>query len=212
MGADSSGSSTGRPVRPSFVVFLNFEGPVLSSGLQDDARIDQTAVEVLAQEFQPYGDAGDEADLLELVREDFLPFNVLVTSERPDEGEYTMVVVSPSSPFPSGVLTYSSGIDCNNANPNNVLAAFFGTSTNLPPTSQANLISSVVGLSVGLERTTNEAAGDVMYQFVQGADAGFVDACLDLRETVPTECPVQHGLYCESGQNAVAELSALFAE
>lgn len=210
---DGSGSSTGDPVEPSAVVFLNFEGPVLSSGLQDDSRIDQTADETLAQEYQPYGDAEDEAQLVDLVRDDFTPFDIAVTSVRPESGNYTMVVVSPSNPFSPGVLTFSSGLDCNNANQNSVVAAFFGASTNLPPTSQANLISSVVGLSVGLERTTNEAAEDVMYQFVQGADASFIDACLDLRETVPIQCPVQHELHCDTGQqNAVAELTALFLD
>lgn len=193
--------------------FLNFEGPTISAGAVDDARIDQTAVLSVAQDYQPYGDAGDEALLLGLVQEDFAAVNVLVTDERPDSGDYTMVVVSPSNPFGAAVLTYSSGVDCTNANPNNVVFAFFGTATTLPPTSQANLISSIIGISLGFERITNEAANDVMYQYVQGADASFVDACLDLREAVPVQCPVQHEIHCPEGQqNSHAELTAFFSD
>jgi hypothetical protein len=211
--ADTTGDSSTGETPPSHTVFLNFEGPTLAAGGVDDARTDQTSVDELDIDFQPYGDAGDQAMLLALVQTDFAAFDVLVTDERPAAGDYTMVVVSPTNPIGSGLLGISSGIDCGNANPNNISFAFFGTGSGRDLQLQANVISGQIGLTVGLERTIDMSQPDLMHQFVDETDREFLDLCIELRDPPVPVCLAEHEAICGAGsgrQNAFQELEAIF--
>jgi hypothetical protein len=208
----NSESSTGADL-PAHTIFLNFEGPTLAAGAVDDARTDQTSIADFDIDFQPYGDAGDEAMLLGLVQADFAAFDVLVTDERPPAGDYTMVVVSPTNPIGQGLLGLSSGNDCGNENPNNISFAFFGTGSESGLQLQANIVSGQVGLSVGLERTIDRSQSDLMHQFVDETDREFVDLCIELRDPPAPLCLAEHEAICGAGsarQNAFQELEAIF--
>ena len=212
-GVDSTGESSTGAEMPAHTIFLNFEGPTLAGGAVDDARTDQTSIDGFDIDFQPYGDAGDEAMLLALVEADFAAFDVLVTDERPAAGDYTMIVVSPTNPIGAGLLGISSGNDCGNANPNNISFAFFGTGDDFTLQLQANVIAGQVGLSVGLERTIDISQSDIMHQTVDDTDREFLDLCIELRDPPVPVCLAEHESICGAGsgrQNAFQELEAIF--
>ena len=93
----------GPPVQPRSSetrrLFVNFDGGVLTHGDRDDATRNITRAAAIAGELQPYGGSTlDRMAILQAVRADFEPYNVAVTSNRPESGDYVMAVVGPNRP------------------------------------------------------------------------------------------------------------------
>ncbi len=90
-----------RPGEPSRVIYLNREGAVLTSGI-DDARQNQSSIvsnsgkEELT--FPPFrGSFSSWQKIVDCVRVKFAPFDVKVVSQRPMKGDYIMVLFGGKS-------------------------------------------------------------------------------------------------------------------
>jgi hypothetical protein len=209
--SDSSSSSSGE-VTFAHTIYLNFDGVVLTEEPQDDATNDQVNNAMLATTFEPFGDSPQPAAILALVQEDFAPYDVLVTDERPAGGSYTMAVISPTNPIGAGLITLATEVDCGNANENNVVFLFAGAKTGFTNQEMANFASSVLGHSYGLDNGA-VGTGDLMENSIISDDLDFVDFCLDLGAP-PGVCSEQHAAQCgpTGQQNTHAELLLLLGE
>ncbi len=90
-----------RPGEPSRVIYLNREGAVLTSGI-DDARKNRSSIVSntgkLELAFPPFrGSFSTWQRIVDCVRQKFAPFDVEVVSQRPMKGEYIMVLFGGKS-------------------------------------------------------------------------------------------------------------------
>lgn len=116
------------------------------------------------------------------VHELFLPYNVTITTTRPAEGPYTMVVIG-GAPEDLGIDVPHAGIafmDCDHQQPSNVVFAFpgrlWGNLRGLVVT-----IAHEAGHALGLEHTASPR--DLMFPRVDAAQAAFLDAEQDVSGT-----------------------------
>ncbi|MGB1276982.1 MAG: hypothetical protein ACPG77_14655, partial [Nannocystaceae bacterium] len=92
------------------VMFINFDGANLSYG-SDDSSNNVTQIQQLATNFSAYGAGAKRAATLQAVKQDWSPFNVVITESRPNSGNYTMCMTGPTNPFGGGVLGIAP-LDC----------------------------------------------------------------------------------------------------
>lgn len=188
-------------------IFVNFDGATLTQGW-DDARNDVTQITELVGSFAAYG-AGTKRDaVMQAVRADWEPFNVLITDTRPDTGDYTMNMTGPTNPFGGGVLGIAP-LDCDDSQThNNITYAFHSASDSFSAAVTATTIGQEVAHSYGLEHV--DEPGDIMNPFNAGGDATFMDTCIGIVQGVA--CGSQHAAQCGSSglQNSYAELMTLF--
>lgn len=188
-------------------VFVNFDGANLSSGW-DDSRTDVTQIPELVGAFAPYG-AGDKREaVMQAVRADWAPFNVVITDARPASGDYTMNMTGPTNPFGGGVLGIAP-LDCDDSQThNNITYAFHSASDQFSAATTATTIGQEVAHSYGLEHV--DEPGDIMNPYNAGGDASFTDTCITIVQGVV--CGSQHAAECGSSgqQNSYAELMTLF--
>lgn len=188
------------------VIFVQFEAITLMEGF-DDSHNDIS--EIAGGDFAGYGgDASARAAVIEAVRIDWAPYNVLVTDTRPTAGDYTMNVTTPTNPFGGGVLGIAP-LDCSNMfNKNNITFAFHGAGDGFPAPIQATTIGQEVAHSYGLEHVDDPT--DIMNPVNSGGDPSFRDECLPVVQG--GACPEQHEPNCGSGfsQNAHQDLLDLF--
>jgi hypothetical protein len=173
-----SGGTTHSNETDCVVVYVNFDGAVLTAGTRDDARANITQVPNLGIELAPYdGNAMSEIlARLELLFEDF---DVCITSERPEDGDYTMAIVTPTDPFGGVIHGVASEIDCGNQNPNNIVFGFFGAN-DLGSVFAAGSLAKSLGHSFGLEEHVQDEE-DLMHQSGFGTTAlAFKDTCIEL--------------------------------
>lgn len=178
--AESSGddgSSTGEPdetgavdVEPPHLVYLAYEGVFLTAGL-DDARANVS--QFTSGEFAEFQTPEMMEDVVAELEVAWEGINVEFRLERPMDGEYTMVVISPTNPF-GGALGVAPG-DCENLNPNSV--AFVFTNSGYTPESIAGVASRELGFTYGLEQV--EHPNDFMRN-MPGVGSGFFDDCSSL--------------------------------
>lgn len=199
------GGTTGDPLDAAMVIFVNFDGIVLIGAETDDATLDQSMLaDDTGMPWGAYGVGPKRDEIMTALAGYFAPFDVGVTSTRPESGDYTMIVVTPTNPFGGGVGGISP-LDCNNANPNNVGFVFGSIGDPFPAEVVAASIAHVVADSLGLEHTDS---GDLTDPSAI-EDYVFTDACAPL--FIPTQCDEQHAVFCPPGQqNSFAELSAWF--
>ena len=93
-------------------IFVNFDGATLSGGY-DDSRSDITQIDELVGSFAAYGDGDKRNAVMQAVRADWAPFDMVVTDVRPGSGSYTMNMTGPTNPFGPGVLGIAP-LDCMN--------------------------------------------------------------------------------------------------
>lgn len=199
-------SETDEPGDAATVLFVNFDGPTLTAGI-DDATIDQASVagSFSGMPLDPFGDGPKRDDIMTRLDEIWAPFDVAITDTRPASGDYAMIVVTPTNPFGGGVLGIASQ-DCGDANPTSVGMVFSGIGDAYSASLVATVISHEAGRGYGLENV--DAPGDVMSQFAEEV-ASFLDQCRPL-VGMPT-CNAEHEVFCPAGQqNGFAELSAAF--
>jgi MYXO-CTERM domain-containing protein len=188
-------------------VFVNFDGAQLSQGW-DDSTNDVTQIGELAGSFAAYG-AGDKREaVMQAVRADWAPFNVIITDTRPASGSYTMNMTGPTNPFGGGVLGIAP-LDCDDSQTHdNITYAFHSANDQFSAATQATTIGQEVAHSYGLEHV--DEPGDIMNPYNAGGDASFTDTCITIVQGVV--CPSQHTAECGSSgqQNSYAELMTLF--
>ncbi|HET6585140.1 MAG TPA: Ig-like domain-containing protein, partial [Nannocystaceae bacterium] len=188
------------------VIYVNFDGVSLSEGYDSSQS---NVSQIFGGQFAPYGGDGTErAAVMEAVRHDWEPYNVLVVDSRPASGDYTMNVTSPSNPIGQGVLGIAP-LDCDDQQThNNITFAFHGAGDQFPAAVQATTIGQEVAHSYGLEHVDDP--NDVMNPYNAGGDASFTDVCLPIVQG--GNCGQQHAAHCGSGQsqNSHQELLTLF--
>lgn len=184
-------------------IYLNFGGVTLSDGPEDDATQNISSIgfpELLGPALQ--GFAGDADAVADAVSDHVEAFNVCVVTQRPDRGDYEMIVVTDSPPPLQFVTALSPAADCGNSNPHEISFVFSSGGGNV-----ALAASSRIGFHIGLENGGDPA--DIM------GPAGhpgpeFLETCTML-DNPPPACGNQHAEYCEAGgQNSFRELLDAF--
>lgn len=201
------GSPDARAASPGTLV-IELDGGEVRLGA-DDATSLSTPIPQMAGPFAAYGDDPERREaLLQAVRADWAPYDVAITSSRPTQGDYAMVMVGPTNPFGNQVTGIAT-LDCDDAASVSSLAfAFTSADDGVPATVAATTISQEAAHGLGLEHV--DGPGDIMLPVQADGDARFLDACLPL--TGVAECPAQHVAECGSAdlQNSHAELLRRF--
>ncbi|GEM_PF-538259 len=192
------------------VIFVNMDGAELSGGY-DSSKNDVTSIDECTGFYPAYGTGNKREALMQAVRADWQPFNVVVTDTRPASGDYTMNMTGPKDAFGDSVLGIAP-IDCNdNQTHNNITFAFHSADDQFSASTQATTVSQEVAHSYGLEHV--DEPGDIMNPRNAGGNPSFTDQCIDI---VPSEfgiaCEDQHAAQCgsSSSQNSYQELLVLF--
>jgi hypothetical protein len=188
-------------------IFVNFDGENLTSGY-DDSHTNTTQLGNLAGPFAAYGEGSKRDAVMEAVRADWAAYNVIITSTRPQSGDYTMNMTGPTNPFGGGVLGIAP-VDCSDAQThNNITFAFHSVDDQFSAATTATTIGQEVAHSYGLEHV-NEP-GDIMNPYNSQGDPSFIDRCIDIVDSI--YCPDQHEASCGTAyqQNAHQELLDLF--
>ncbi len=191
------------------VIFVNFDGANLQSGW-DDSKTNTTQISQLAGSFAAYGQGLKREAVMQAVRKDWAPFNVLVVDSRPATGDYTMNMTGPTNPFGGGVLGIAP-LDCNDSQThNNITYAFHSANDQFSASTQATTIGQEVAHSYGLEHVDEPA--DIMNPYNAGGDPSFRDECIQVVSNQGIACGQQHAAQCGSSnmQNSFQELMALF--
>jgi hypothetical protein len=190
-------------------IYLNFDGAELTSGT-DDSRMNTTQVEEQAGVLEPYDASGSSDMHLYVAQEianDFAPYDVEIVIERPAEGDYTMIVVTPTNNVMAGI-SGTGPQDCDNANPNNIGFAFFSSESTENANAQAAGISRIIGFTLGFNQVVTSA--DIMSASNATPNPSWVDQCFAFNSP-PGTCLPQHAMHCPEGeQNSHAALMALF--
>ena len=182
------------------LIFLNFGGATMTAG-DDNAPMNINSIGLVG-ELEPFQNPADVPAIVSAVEAAWTGINVVFVSERPMEGDYTMVVITPTNTVVKGALGLGR-LDCDNANPNSVAAVF--TDVSMDPERIAVVISRELGYAYGLERTGDDA------DFMNGNQVlgtEFIDGCRPL-STVPGTCP--HIGCAEGEQDSLGELVARLA-
>ncbi|HEY8379393.1 MAG TPA: Ig-like domain-containing protein, partial [Nannocystis sp.] len=191
------------------VFFLNYDGVTLKYTGDDDAKKNETAFKEFAATYAPYGEGAKREASLQAVRADWAKYNVVITDERPQSGEYTMCVASPTNVFGGGVLGVAM-LDCMDDHAaSNVVLAFHSAKDKFSASTQATTISQEIAHAYGLEHV-NEPM-DIMNPYNAGGDPSFRDECLKLDSNAKVLCGAQHAQFCDGKkQNSHQELLWMF--
>jgi hypothetical protein len=188
-------------------LFIHFDGPMLVFGPNDDATQDQTSIEAMEGQMQPYGGDGmGRLALLDGVRDHFDGMSIYVGDQRPEEGEYTMIVLGDNLGAFNGALEISV-LDCGNATPSSISFAGIHANDSLTHEERVTIVAHAAGHSYGLEHIASSTA------IMAGAlnpDPSFVTECTGMSAS---DCVPEHAVYCTPGmQNSWAELAGIFGE
>jgi hypothetical protein len=190
-------ASPSRPVAAGepAVLFLNFDGATLVAGAED-SRGNVTTIGTLEGSFPPYGDGdGTKREaVIQAVRDDWSPYNVIITDARPEGGEYVMCMIGPSDEYPENTLGIAP-LDCDDRGTrNNITFAFHGVDDSHTAAETATTISQEIAHSFGLEHVDDPS--DIMNPYNTGSDPSFTDDCISV--VGEPECPEQHTRSCGS--------------
>ncbi len=155
------------------VLFLNFDGQSMkygnSSSRQNTSWLvpQGWSVKIPAFSAQSYGVSRTQAiaAVVEMVKKDFASWDIVVTTERPTQGDYTMVMVG-GSPSLLGEAYGTAGVaplDIGNPNRNDVVFVFSEVLDSLREL--ASCISHEAGHSFGLDHL--EPRNAIMYPVLQ---------------------------------------------
>ena len=191
-------------------IFVNFDGGDFRASGVDNSAENATSVLLQDASIPAYGlDMAARTSILQAVEADLAPYGVRVVDTRPAAVlPYTLVTVGGSSDDlgvgPGAAVTVLS--DCGARNQRH-LGWVFETANQ---TADANLVASIVGITAGLDSTTNPDS--LMASTPATDDVGFTDLCEEVA-AVPVPCTQQHEQYCTTGeQNADAELAFVFGD
>jgi hypothetical protein len=165
--AQTEGAGGGEPQ----IIFVNFDGALISDCDEEcsDAPTDRSwAISEHfgrdEMQFAPYTSSAGKTAIVAAIASAYSPYNTSVTTMRPAEGPYTMVIVSPTPGPNHGVAP----LDCLNTNPNDIAFVYnLGSSAHWSAPQQiARASVHELGHSFGLEHVV---AGD---DFMQWASTG----------------------------------------
>lgn len=217
MGVDEGGPPPVPVAQPTYV-YVNMDGANLVCNGGDNATVNSSIIACQYGFSGPYpsygGTQAQRQTVLDAVKADWAPFNVVITDTRPAQGPYTMCMTGPANhPFGNGVLGIAP-LDCNNYVANNVVFAFHSASQLggfLGANTQATTISQEVAHAFGLEHVGSSS--DIMNPTNQGGNPSFTNTCIQIVTTngQGIVCNSQHTKYCPSGsQNSYQELLGMF--
>lgn len=193
------------------VVYLALDGIELTQGRDDSLNNVST---ICGGSFPPYGEGQKREAMLQATYKDWDRYNVRLTTERPESGDFTMAVVSnvpqeicrPNSRNVFGVAPMDCGDEVNN-----IVFAFHSADDEHNVDHQATVISQEIAHSYGLDHTNNRDG--IMNPSPSGMDQAFADTCQPNAGSV--FCASQHAQFCDPNeliQNSHAELVAILGE
>ena len=193
------------------VIFVNFDGVELTQG-QDDSL--GNVSQICGGSFPPYGDGPKREATLQAILEDWERYDVVVTTDRPESGDYTMAVISNvpqsecsvNSPAIYGVAP----MDCGD-HVNNIVFAFHSEDDQHSAQHHATVASQEIAHSYGLDHTNNPDG--IMNPTPTGGNQFFDEECKPNAGLV--FCADQHAEYCPGGelrQDSHVELLGLIGE
>ncbi len=219
--AHGLGQSRGMPVPPPIdqvtdvprpkavkqgVIFVQFDEIELTMG-GEDSKTNQSSIS--GGVFESFGDSTmARAAVMEAVKQDWEAYDILIVDERPEFGDYTMNVTSPTNPFGGGVLGIAP-LDCfDMMTHNNITFAFHSANDGFGPVTAATTIGQEVAHSYGLEHVDDPT--DIMNPVNAGGDPTFKDECLPV--VAGGMCGAMHEEACGDmqQQNSHLELLAIF--
>ena len=167
-------------------VFLNFDGQTLTQG-QSNAQANSTGLitsptlDYPAMVWGSYG--GREKGIKDVIEELMLLYGdvaVEFVTERPAEGDYTMVMVGGQgvgvgNTGPTGSTVGIAPLDCKNSNKNDI-ATVFGNKISPSPKNLAFVIAHELGHTFGLEHVDDTT--DIMYPALNGDTCCWTDSNL----------------------------------
>jgi hypothetical protein len=192
------------------VFYLNYDGVTIKhTGGEDDSSQNISQFPDFAATYQPYGQGAKRAASMQAVQSDWSKYKVVITDQRPNAGNYTMCVNSPTTPFGDGVLGVAP-LDCNDQQARNVVFAYHQANDQFSAATQATTMSQEIAHAFGLEHV--KEPNDIMNPYNAGGDPSFLDKCLALDGGgMGILCNSQHDQFCGGGgQNSHAELVWLF--
>lgn len=206
------------PTADPAIIYVNMDGANLGCGNGDDALSNSSFIACqygFTGNYSSYGGTdAQRQSVIDAVKQDWAPFNAVITTTRPNAGPYTMCMTGPANhPFGDGVLGIAP-LDCfNQSMPSNIVFAFHSASQLdgfLGANTQATTISQEVAHAYGLEHVSSSA--DIMNPYNQGGNPAFTDTCIALvGNGQPIQCGAQHQQYCANGQqNSYQELIGLW--
>ncbi|HEY8380127.1 MAG TPA: hypothetical protein VIK91_26735, partial [Nannocystis sp.] len=107
------------PVRAGeWVVFTNFDGGKMNwCGWGNNSPQNNCSMIFQGTVLPFSGDAARRAAVVQIIRNDFKPFNILVTDIRPQSGDYDMEMIGDWNPPPQGGFAgIAPSLDCFNGN------------------------------------------------------------------------------------------------
>jgi hypothetical protein len=117
--APSTDGTSSEPLTGAQTVFVNFNGPTISScsnycsnASTDHSYVIGYAWGKPAVDFAAYTDSKGRAAIVSYLKTFFAKYDVVITETRPASGPYTMVVISPTYWAHHGIAP----LDCGNAN------------------------------------------------------------------------------------------------
>ncbi len=191
------------------ILYLAFDGiDVNWCGDGEDDPHDNCST-VMQGAVLPYrGGAAERAAVVQTVAADLIDFDVVVTTERPDETiDYDMEAIGQWSPPAGGFLGIAPKIDCFDGDGGDL--SFTLDPPELQPADVAKVVLQELAHTWGLEHV--DSTGDILYPTVGNApDPKFEDQCSPIVYE-PNLCPLQHLEFCDDGeQNSYREMLALF--
>ncbi|PRQ03853.1 hypothetical protein ENSA5_12220 [Enhygromyxa salina] len=210
---DGGGPPPTPSAEPNYI-FVNMDGENLICNGNDDAVANSSWIACqygFSGQYPSYGGtAAQRQSVMDATKQDWAPFNTVVTDSRPGSGPYTMCMTGPANhPFGNGVLGIAP-LDCNNNTPSNVVFAFHSATQlggSLGANVQATTISQEVAHAYGLEHIGDSS--DIMNPTSQGGNPSFTDTCVGVVGGMT--CGAQHAQHCPDGQqNSYQELLGMF--
>lgn len=190
--------------------YLNYDGVTIKyTGQEDDSSQNVSQFQDFAMGYQPYGQGAKRTASMQALQADWKKYKVVVTDQRPNSGNYTMCVNSPTNPFGGGVLGIAP-LDCNDQQGRNIVFAYHDANDQFSAATQATTMSQEIAHAYGLEHVSEP--NDIMNPYNAGGDPSFLDKCLTLDGGgMGILCNGQHQMFCGANQqNSHAELVWLF--
>jgi MYXO-CTERM domain-containing protein len=200
---------TAAGVAKSNVFFLNYDGVSIQfTGQEDNSAQNVSQFQEFQGNYAAYGNGSKRAASLQAVISDWSKYDVVITDQRPGQGNYTMCVNSPTNPFGGGVLGIAP-LDCNDEQARNIVFAYHSDSDQFTAATQATTMSQEIAHAYGLEHV--QQPNDIMNPYNAGGDPSFLDQCLTLDGGgMGILCNAQHNQFCQGAQNSHQELIWLF--
>lgn len=195
-------------------LYVNFEGVELSECNPSDSRRDCSWYN-FEEPFPPFsGTIQTQVGVLQAMRSDVADYGIRVTAQRPESGNYTMVVYGGTE-AEYGALGSAPAGDCDDEVPNQIAFAHLDGELNEWVNGGATTALHEAAHSWGLDHI--DAEGSVMFPSGNNSPTFFRDECdlmVEDTELNPgqSSCPELNMAQCgdSSRQNAAARLTRLF--